>query len=49
MKLPLLQHLAPTNSFFSKSDIKHLAQATPAMEWRMNAVNAFSGAFTKGV
>ena len=49
MKLPSLQQLASTNGFFSKSDIKHLAQATPDMEWRMNAVNAFSGAFIRGV
>ena len=49
MKLPSLQYLASTKGFFSKKDIKHLAHATPAMEWRMNAVNAFSGAFTKGL
>lgn len=47
LKLLSLQQLASANGFFSKSDINHIAQATPAMEWRMNAVNAFSGAFTR--
>ena len=49
LKLPALQRLAATSGFFSTSDIKHIAQAAPAMEWRMNAVNAFSGAIARGI
>ena len=49
IKLPCLQAMASTNSFFSNSDIKHVSQVAPAMEWRMSAVNAFSGAVTRDI
>ncbi|MNF66966.1 Asparagine synthetase B [glutamine-hydrolyzing] [compost metagenome] len=47
MKLPSLQALASANGFFSASDIRHITQVAPGMEWRMNAVNAFSGAIAR--
>ncbi|MBX9757065.1 MAG: asparagine synthase (glutamine-hydrolyzing) [Pseudomonadaceae bacterium] len=43
LKVSALQALASANSFFSASDIKHISKTAPVMEWRMNAVNAFSG------
>jgi asparagine synthetase B (glutamine-hydrolysing) len=47
LKLSTLQALASTNGFFSPSEIKLVSQAAPAMEWRMNAVNAFSGSVAR--
>lgn len=47
LKLSTLQALASTNGFFSPSEIKFVSQAAPAMEWRMNAVNAFSGSVAR--